>query len=97
MLLTGLGQAGHAHPRALDGCGFSEFQDRDVVVERAEQETGVRVDFGHVVHGLATGFHLPVVFSDGHGQIFGVKSANENRTAVYINIPAIITVVRRPT
>lgn len=32
------------------------------------------VDFGHVVHGPAAGVHLPVVFSDGHREIFGTET-----------------------
>jgi len=77
--LTGLGQAGDAHPRAFDGRGFAEFDDGDVVVERAEPEVRVPVDFGHVMHGLAAGVDLPVVFPDGHGEIFGTEA--EKRTS----------------
>lgn len=72
--LTGLGQTSDAHPRVLDAHGVAEFNDGDVVVERAQLEIGVPVDFGHGVHRLAAGFDLPVVFSDGDGQIFGVET-----------------------
>lgn len=32
------------------------------------------LDFGHVMHGPAAGVHLPVVFSDGHGEFFGTET-----------------------
>lgn len=83
-VLTGLGQARDAHPRALDGHGFAEFDDGDVVVERAQPELLVPIDFGHVVDGLATGVDFAVVFSDGHGQVFRTetksKEKNEKKT-----------------
>lgn len=78
LTLTGLGQTGDAHPRALDGRDFAEFDDGDVVVERAEPKVRMPVDFRHVMHGLPAGVHLPVVFPNGHGEIFGVETREKD-------------------
>lgn len=78
-VLTGLGQARDAHPWALDGYGIAKFDDGDVVVERAQPEVRVPMDFGHVMNGLATGFDFTVVFSNGHGKVFRTKTKNEDR------------------
>lgn len=76
-ILTSLGQARDAHPWALDGHGFAKFDDGDVVVERAQPEVWVPVDFGHGVNGLAAGVDFTVVFSNGHSKVFRTKTKSE--------------------
>lgn len=76
--LTGLGQTGDAQPRFVNGHGIAEFDDGDVVVERAQPKLWVSVDVSYVVHGPAAGINLPVVFANGYGQVLGTETVGTN-------------------